>query len=126
MSIVVTSAATAAATSAAVAANAAAAARRKADCDALMADYRHEGATLAMQQAYAACVPAPPAAVPPAGLKLAVALLLLAIPIALTVAWRERRGDDGGWMAGAFAAIAWVLALTVLALVVAGVRFLFS
>lgn len=90
-----------------------------------MTGYRHEGATLAMQQAYAACVPAPPAAVPPVGLKLAVALLLLAIPIGLVVAWRERCGGDG-WMAGAFAAIAWVLALLVLALVVAGVRFLFS
>ncbi len=79
----------------------------------------------AMQQAYAACVPAPPAAVPPAGLKLAVALLLLAIPIGLGVAWRERHGGDG-WLAGTFAAIAWILGLPVLALTAVGVRFLFS
>ena len=90
-----------------------------------MTGYRHESATLAMQQAYAACVPPPPAAVPPAGLKLADALLLLAIPIGLAVAWRKRR-VGGGWIAGAFAAILWVIGLAVLAQVVAGVRFLFS
>ena len=82
-------------------------------------------AAFPMQQAYAACVPAPPAAVPLAGLKLAVALLLLAIPIGLGVAWRERHGGDG-WLAGAFAAVAWILGLLVLALTAVGVRFLFS
>lgn len=129
MSIVVTTAATTAATSAAVAANnAAAAARRKAQCDALMVDYRHNTATLEMQQTYAACVPKPATGEPMVDPKVVVALFLLAVPIAAVVAWRTRNEDD--WvmagLAGMLSGLSWVMILFLAGLVFAGVRFLFA
>lgn len=129
MSIVVITAATTAATSAAVAANnAAAAARKKAQCDAVMADYQHNTATLEMQQTYAACVPRPATGDPMFDPKVVVALLLLAVPIAAVVAWRARHED--GWvtavLVGMLSGISWIVMLFLAGLIFAGVLFLFA
>lgn len=123
-------AATAGAAAAATAAanNAAVAARRKAQCDAAMADYQHNTATLEMQQTYAACVPKPATGDPMFDPKVVVALLLLAVPIAAVVAWRARHED--GWvtagLVGILSGISWIVMLFLAGLIFAGVLFLFA
>ena len=104
------------------------ASQNQAACNALMSGYQHSGATLAQQQAYAACVPEPATAQSHAEAQVLVVAALFCVLIGVAVGikqWREE-GVVDGFFSGIAACVASLLALMVIALVVMGVRFVFS
>lgn len=100
----------------------------QAECNALMSGYQHSGATLAQQQAYAACVPEPATAQSHAEAKVLVVAAIFCLLIAVVVGIKQWRKEDvvDGVFSGIAACVASLSALMTIALVVIGVRFVLS